>query len=465
MYNLPLPKLDMPANRPNSDQIRCISIITLPIDHNTSNTMGKSPTAKKKATLAAAKKAATVAAAKKAATAAASKAALQAEDQDATTTPNRKKRKVTTPTTDAASNAPAAKKTAGTKPPGKKPSASVETAKDQVTTTPAAKAASKDAAEKTDGTKPAAEKPSADLDTAMPAKGQVATTMTAEEDGINSANEEPSAALKSTMPAEDPLEKETAMPAKVPPAEVAGTKTDDHQPKSPAAGVAAGNNPTAIATAGVAAGNNPTAIAAAGVAADAVDEAQDKLVFNTGAGAHPPENQVENSAATNAPPTPVRLLAVGKQAQTQFTTPLSKRRRKNKASTPTPTKSKAELAKMLEDKHCTRISVMVHPTMMIMLLPLYHGDNTIQVNMPNVNHNTLDRQKALQLTNNISGNAIDIGERKTPSFGEDVEYFFYYHERVSTDTLFYFCVAIEGYRGEILENVIIFLLFGQFISI
>ena len=103
MYNLPLPKLDMPANRPNSDQIRCISIITLPIDHNTSNTMGKSPTTKKKATLTAAKKAATVAAAKKAATAAASKAALQAEDQVATTTPNTRKRKVagsreTTPT-------------------------------------------------------------------------------------------------------------------------------------------------------------------------------------------------------------------------------------------------------------------------------------------------------------------------------------------------------------------------------
>jgi hypothetical protein len=471
MYNLLLPKLDMPANRTNSDQIRCIAIITIPILHITAYTMTKSPTPKRKATLAAAKKAATVAAAKKAATAAASKAALQAEDQVATTTPNRKKRKVTTPTTDAASNAPAAKKTAGTKPPGKKPSASVETAKDQVTTTPAAKAASKGtAAEKTDGTKPA----------------------------------------------DDTRAEDTAIPANDPPAEVVCTTTDDHRPMGPV-----GNNPTAITTADVAAvaedepqgtlvskdagsdavpvsedtgagahrpkgsvENNPTAIATAGLAAVAtaglaavaVDEAQGKLgskdagtdsvpVSEDTAGAHPPENQVENSAATNAPPTPVRLLAVEKQAQTQFTTPLSKRRRKNKASTPTPTKSKAELAKMLEDKHCTRISVMVHPTMMIMLLPLYHGDNTIQVNMPNVNHNTLDRQKALQLTNNISGNAIDIGERKTPSFGEDVEYFFYYHERVSTDTLFYFCVAIAGYRGEILENVIIFLLFGQFISI
>jgi len=441
----------MPANRTNSDQIRCTAIITLPILHITAYTMTKSPGAKRKATSAAARKAATAAAAKKAATAAASKAALQAEDQVATTTPKRKKRKVagsreTTPTAEATSNAPAAKKMAGTKPPGEKPSASVVTAKDQVMTTPAAEAASTGtAAEKTDGTNPAAEKPSADLDTAMPAKGQVATTMTA---------------------AEDPLAEETAMPAEVPPAEVEGTKTDDHQPKSPV-----GNNPTAIATAGVVVstkgpvGNNPIAIATAGVAAVAVDEAQGKLVSNPGVGAHPPENQVENSAATDAPPTPVGLLAVEKQAQGQFTTPVSKKRLKYKASTPTPTKSKAELAKMLEDTHCTRISVMVHPTMMIMLLPLYHGDDTIQVNMPNVNHNTLDRQKALQLTNNISGNAIDIGERKTPSFGEDVEYFFYYHERVSTDTLFYFCVAIEGYRGEILENVIIFLLFGQFISI
>ena len=242
MYNLLLPKLDMPANRTNSDQIRCIAIITLPILHITAYTMTKSPTAKRKATLAAAKKTATAAAAKKAATAAVSKAALQAEDQVGTTTPNRKKRKVagsreTTPTAYEASNAPAAKKSAGTKPPGKKPSASVETAKDQVTTTPAAKAASKGtAAEKTDGTKPA----------------------------------------------DDTRAEDTAIPADDPPAEVVCTTTDDHRPMGPV-------------------GNNPTAITTADVAAVAEDEPQGTLVSkdagsdavpvseDTGAGAHRPK--------------------------------------------------------------------------------------------------------------------------------------------------------------------------------
>ena len=105
-------------------------------------------------------------------------------------------------------------------------------------------------------------------------------------------------------------------------------------------------------------------------------------------------------------------------------------------STPPPSMSRAESAANQEKKNCTKIKIEVHPTMMAFMMPLRKvidedGEEVVQVNIPNVNHNVPNPKKAMEITNNVLGNPINIKDRERPEFAWDMEVFGFYHKRVS----------------------------------
>ena len=105
-------------------------------------------------------------------------------------------------------------------------------------------------------------------------------------------------------------------------------------------------------------------------------------------------------------------------------------------STPPPSMSRAESAANLEHQNCTTIKIEVHPTMMAFMMPLRKvidedGEEVVQVNIPNVNHNVPNPKKAMEITNNVLGNPINIKDRERPEFAWDMEVFGFYHKRVS----------------------------------
>lgn len=121
----------------------------------------------------------------------------------------------------------------------------------------------------------------------------------------------------------------------------------------------------------------------------------------------------------------------------QAGSPKKKDRKQSKKSPskPTPTKSKAVLAAALEDKHCSKLNAEVHPTMLLITLPLKktttkQGEEVIEVHIPPVNHNPHNHTTSSEITNNIYCDIMNVKNRKVPSFSRDMELFAMFDDKV-----------------------------------
>lgn len=105
-----------------------------------------------------------------------------------------------------------------------------------------------------------------------------------------------------------------------------------------------------------------------------------------------------------------------------------------------------EAAERFVNVNCDKIKIDINPMMILFTMPLREGkmkttatndDNdhiersTIQLFMANCNHNTPDRSKLDEITNNILGNPCGAKNAHRKNFNSDMEFIFIYADKVS----------------------------------
>jgi len=105
-----------------------------------------------------------------------------------------------------------------------------------------------------------------------------------------------------------------------------------------------------------------------------------------------------------------------------------------------------EAAEQFVNVNCAKIKIDINPMMILFTMPLREGkmnttatndDNdhiersTIQLYMANCNHNTPDRSKLDEITNNILGNPCGAKNAHRKNFNSDMEFVFIYADKVS----------------------------------
>lgn len=122
----------------------------------------------------------------------------------------------------------------------------------------------------------------------------------------------------------------------------------------------------------------------------------------------------------------------------------NRRKRKERENSPaqvptviTPKKTPIKLAQNCLRDHCLSMTGRIHPTMTPFLLPntilKREGDTkSIQLNIPNVNHNTVNSKKVYEIGDNILGNPLRATNTHAETFGQDMELFVIWWDKVRT---------------------------------
>jgi hypothetical protein len=161
------------------------------------------------------------------------------------------------------------------------------------------------------------------------------------------------------------------------------------------------------------------------------------------ASASPAESAMTNPEAA---PSPRKSDSIKQLSTTS--TPLTEKatHKPNPKATPSPRKSAIQVAEALLKRVCATTTISIHPTMIPFFWPMTisnKGNNrrSIRLNIPNVNHNTVTNLKALEIADNICDSPLGTGSSHSQSFGQDMEMFAIWWDKVRRECRNFFSIS------------------------
>ena len=139
---------------------------------------------------------------------------------------------------------------------------------------------------------------------------------------------------------------------------------------------------------------------------------------------------VEGDTSTSTPSSLKQKLCARKEESAR------KRKMTSPFALPSPHKLLIQKAQETITKYCTTVTVNINPTMVPFMLPTVieedqYGNDAIRLNFPNVNHNTVDVQRAYNICRNLIVNPLNNQSKEDPwSLGLDVKMFVIHWKKV-----------------------------------
>ena len=99
---------------------------------------------------------------------------------------------------------------------------------------------------------------------------------------------------------------------------------------------------------------------------------------------------------------------------------------------PSPMSKNIDILKLNFESCTESVRVIVHPAMVLFLCQLeLNLKKELVILNGNVNHNFWDEHVGLEITNNVTGNLMMLGNKHEPTLGDDMSVILYFYNQVN----------------------------------